>query len=138
MIWSQQIQSFIGGGLYDVRKNLIISVVVASVQRHLLFSLATLKVSPEGARWISLQRGGSHAAEYLQLQYRKLHESEAYLTGLTKSQLMRLALAGKAPELGYGAVKVPRAAPPRNQTTENTAENDRFIQGELFSDDEYC
>ena len=51
---------------------------------------------------------------------------------------MRLALAGKAPELGYGAVKVPRAAPPRNQTTENTAENDRFIQGELFSDDEYC
>ena len=73
------------------------------------------------------------AAEYLQLQYRKLHESEAYLspgewerrsrlvtikvtdfefemlsslaevTGLTKSQLMRLALAGKALELGRGA-----------------------------------
>ena len=81
------------------------------------------------------------AAEYLQLQYRKLHESEAYLapgewerrprlvtikvtdfefealsslaevTGLTKSRLMRLALAGKAHEPGRGAVKVPRAAP---------------------------
>jgi len=67
------------------------------------------------------------AAEYLQLQYRKLHESEAYLsprewegrsrlvtikvtdfefealsslaemTGLTKSRLMCLALAGNAP-----------------------------------------
>ncbi len=50
---------------------------------------------------------------------------------------MRLALAGKALELGRGAVKVPRATPPRNQTTENTTEDDRFVQGELFSDDEY-
>ena len=107
------------------------------------------------------------AAEYLQLQYRKLHESDAYLdpgewerrsrlvtikvadlefealsslaevTGLTKSRLMRLALAGKAHEPGRGAVKVPRAAPPRNQMTENTAGNDRFVQGELFSHDGY-
>ena len=81
------------------------------------------------------------AAEYLQLQYRKLHESEAYLwprewegrsrlvtvkvtefefealsslaevTGLTKSRLMRLALDGKAPELRCGAVIVRRAIP---------------------------
>jgi hypothetical protein len=59
--------------------------------------------------------------------------SLAEVTGLTKSRLMRLALAGKAPELGRGAVKVPRAAPPRNQTTEN----DHVVQGELFSGDEY-
>ncbi|MDE2644763.1 MAG: hypothetical protein OXI05_02840, partial [Bacteroidota bacterium] len=79
--------------------------------------------------------------EYLQLQYRKLHESEAYLapgewerrsrlvtikvtdfefealsslaevTGLTTSQLMRLALAGKVLELGRGALSPPRATP---------------------------
>ena len=96
------------------------------------------------------------AAEYLQLQYRKVHESKAYLapgewelrsrlvtikvtdfefealsslaevTGLTKSQLMRLALAGKAP----------RAAPSRNQTTEKAAADDHFVQGELFSHNE--
>ena len=61
----------------------------------------------------------------------------AEVTGLTKSQIMRLALAGKALELGRGVVKVPRAAPLRNQTTENTPKDDRFVQGELFSDDEY-
>ena len=106
-------------------------------------------------------------AEYLQPQYRKLHKSEAYLspgewerrsrqvtikvtdfefetlsslaevTGVTKSQLMRLALAGKARALGRGAVKVPRAASPRNQTTENTTVDDRFVQSELFPHDEY-
>ena len=46
--------------------------------------------------------------------------SLAEVTGLTKFQIMRLALAGKALELGRGAVKVPRAAPLWNQTTENT------------------
>lgn len=47
------------------------------------------------------------------------------VTGLTKSQIMRLA------------VKVPRAAPLWNQTTENTPEDDHFVQGELFLDDGY-
>ncbi len=122
----------------------------------------------EASRCIGLDADAlREAAEYLQLQYRKLHESEAYLspgewerrsrlvtikvtdfefealsslaevTGLTKSQLMRLALAGKAPELGRGALSPPRAAPSRNQTTENTPEDDRFVQGELFPHDEY-
>ena len=54
------------------------------------------------------------------------------VTGLTKSQLMRLALAGKSLELGRGAMKVPRAKP--ESPTENTTEDDRFVQGRLFSD----
>ena len=54
------------------------------------------------------------AAEYLQLQYRKLHESEAYLSP--------------------GAVKVPRAAP--ESDNREHPEDDRFVQGELFSHNE--
>ena len=135
--------------------------------QELIESASPAAAQAKASRCIGLDADAlREAAEYLQLQYRKLHESEAYLspgewerrsrlvtikvtdfefealsslaevTGLTKSQLMRLALAGKAPELGRGAVKVPRAAPPRNQTTENTPEEDRFVQGELFSDDE--
>jgi hypothetical protein len=137
--------------------------------QELIESASPATVRAEASRCIGLDTDALHeAAEYLQLQYRKLHESEAYLapggwerrsrlvtikvtdfefealsslaevTGLTKSQLMRLALAGKAPELGRGAVKVPRAPPPRNQTTENTAADDQFVQGELFSNGEYC
>ncbi len=51
--------------------------------------------------------------------------SLAEVTGLTKSQIMRLT------------VEVSRAAPLWNQTTENTSEDDRFVQGELFLDDGY-
>ena len=136
--------------------------------QELIESASPAAVQAEASRCIGLDADAlREAAEYLQLQYRKLHESETYLapgewerrsrlvtikvtefefealsslaevTGLTKSRLMRLALAGKAPELGRGAVKVPHAAPPRNQMTENTAENDRFVQGEQFSHDEY-
>lgn len=136
--------------------------------QELIESASPTAVRAEASRCIGLDADAlREAAGYPQLQYRKLHESEAYLapgewerrsrlvtikvtdfefkalssfaevTGLTKSRLMRLALAGKVPELGRGAVKVPCATPPRNQTTENTAEDDRFVQGELFSDDEY-
>ena len=136
--------------------------------QELIESASPAAVQAEASRCIGLDADAlREAKEYLQLQYRRLHESEAYLdpgewerrsrlvtikvtdvefealsslaevTGLTKSRLMRLALAGKALELGRGAVKMPRAAPPRNQITENTTEDDRFVQGELFSDDEY-
>ena len=41
------------------------------------------------------------------------------VTGLTKSQLMRLALAGKGLELGRGAVKMRRAPLTHDQPAEN-------------------
>jgi hypothetical protein len=66
----------------------------------------------------------------------ELHRKPIGVVG-SISRLMRLALAGKAPELGRGAVKMHPAAPPRNQTTENTAADDQFVQGELFSNGEY-
>ena len=122
----------------------------------------------EASRCVGLDADAlREAAEYLQLQNRKLYESEAYLapgewerrsrlvtikvtdcefevlsslaelTGLTKSQFMRLVLAGTAPELGRGAVKVRRATPSRNQPTENTTEDNRFVRGELFPIGEY-
>lgn len=135
--------------------------------QELIAAASPAAVQAEASRCIGLDGGAlREATEYLQLQYRKLHESEAYLapgewerrsrlvtikvtdfefealsslaevTGLTKSQLMRLALAGKGLELGRGAVKVPRAAPSQNPPTENTTGDDRFVQGELFSDDD--
>ena len=131
--------------------------------QELIAAASSAAVQAEASRCIGLCADAlREATEYLQLQYRKLHESEAYLspgewerqsrlvtikvtdfefealsslaevTGLTKSQLMRLALAGKSLELGRGAMKVPRAKP--ESPTENTTEDDRFVQGRLFSD----
>ncbi|MCY3614597.1 MAG: hypothetical protein OXH03_05815 [Bacteroidetes bacterium] len=141
---------------------------VRNALQELIESASPAAVQAKAFRCVGLDADAlREAAEYLQLQYRKLHESEAYLasgewerrsrlvaikvtelefealssltevTGLTESRLMRLALAGKVPELGRGAVKVSRAAPSRNQKTENTAADDQFVQGELFSDEEY-
>ena len=115
---------------------------VRKALQKLIESASPAAVWTEASRCIGLDADAlREAAEYLQLQYWKLHESEAYLapgewerrprlvtikvtdfefealsslaevTGLTKSRLMRLALAGKAHEPGRGAVKVPRAAP---------------------------
>ena len=103
--------------------------------QELIESASPAAVQAEAYRCIGLDADAlREAAEYLQMQYRKPHESEAYLspgeweqrsrlvtikvtnfefealsslaevTGLTKSRLMRLALAGKVPEPGRGAV----------------------------------
>ena len=124
--------------------------------RDLIASASPASVQAEASRSIGLDADAlQEAKEYLQLQYRKMHEADAYLspgewerrsrlvtikvtdtefaalsrlaevTGLTKSQLMRLALAGKMPELGRGAVKA-----------SVRSEDGRFAQGELFSDDD--
>ena len=129
---------------------------VRKALQDLIESTSPASVQAEASIAIGLDADALRAAaEYLQVQYRKLHESEAYLspgewerrsrlvtikvtdgefealsrlaeiTGLTKSQLMRLALAGKVPELGRGAVKA-----------SVRSEDGRFVQGELFSDDD--
>ena len=129
---------------------------VRKALQDLIESTSPAAVQADAARRTGLDPAALQAAkEYLQLQYRKLHESDAYLdpgewerrsrlvtikvtdfefealsnlaeiTGLTKSQLMRLAFAGKTPELGRVGVKAPGAS-----------EDGRCAQGELFSDGE--
>ena len=100
---------------------------VRKLLQELIESASPAAVRAKASRCIGLDADVlREAAEYLQLQYRKriggvsrlvtikvtdfefeALSSLAEVTGLTKSQLMRLALAGKAPELGRGAVKVP-------------------------------
>ncbi|MDE2770718.1 MAG: hypothetical protein OXI44_06045 [Bacteroidota bacterium] len=115
--------------------------------QELIESASPAAVRTEASRCIGLDADAlREAAEYLQLQYRKLHESEAYLapgewerrsrlvtikvtdyefealsslaevTGLTKSRLMRLALAGTG---ARGGESVPRRAIPESDNREH-------------------
>ena len=125
MIQSARVQS---GSLRSYSVAHLVGICTQGVKR----STSPAAVQAEASRCVGLDADAlREAAEYLQLQYRKLHESEAYLSSGKWERRSRLVTI-KVTDFEFEAMKVSRAAPPQNQPTENTAADDCFVQGELF------